>query len=152
MEIFFLKVVNVGSDGGAKMSAMTVFVTITKNPPATTLTIRERHILATPGRITTHKLAIAMKACNITDECFRPRTGESTIDPTNGDSKSSMEADAEERKDNICIARASGCCDGREDDSIKLLLLLLFAARWRVIDGSGENMTMETDAAMRNDV
>lgn len=147
-----------GGDGlNANTSAMTVFVTITKNPPATTLTIRDRHILVTPGCSTTHRLPQAMHACSIIDEHLRPNNGESTSEPTNGDNSSSMDAEVEERMDNSCIARASGWSSGRDDDDdfiklLLLLLLLLLLARWRVIDGNGENMTMDTDAAMRNDV
>jgi hypothetical protein len=42
-----------------------------------------------------------MQACNITEERLRPKVGESISDPTNGERSNSMEAEVEERMDNI---------------------------------------------------
>mmetsp|Transcript_13832 Transcript_13832/g.33488 ORF Transcript_13832/g.33488 Transcript_13832/m.33488 type:complete len:249 (+) Transcript_13832:1061-1807(+) len=128
----------------ANRSAIKAFATIIINPPITTFTIREIHILHTPGCNTTPKLAHAIIDRNITVGTFLPKLSMNM--PTNGERKSSMDADMAERRDRIWTARACGeDVDDVEDDIIP-------SARCFVNEGNGEKTTMDVDATIRKDV
>ena len=99
-------------------------------------------MLVTPGCNTTPKLPKEINAFRIIAGRFRPNVSISV--PINGDRNSSMDAQTADRIDRILTALA---CGEREDDEGGES-----SSRWRVIDGSGENTTIDVDATIRKDV
>ena len=130
-------------------SAMIAFVIIILNPPPNTLATLDRHTVVTPGIVHVIKLDNDTRPCNVAEGTRRPCV--SIIDPTNGESNSSIVADIADNVDNICIARACGCTTNSDDDEDEEDVVPV-VVRYFVNVGNGAKRTMDNEHAVRKEV
>jgi len=126
---------------------LTALVIITKKPPTTPLTILESEILQTDGWNTTRALLSTTNEYRIMVGVFLPN--ESIHTPMNGEANSSMDAEIDESIDRIWIA----CdCGDLDDDTVSTSFDWTMSVKYRVMEGRGENATIDMDTTMRNEV